>query len=81
MKKSTKKLQKLKKKEEERSIQAWNKIWEQIYDFQKGIPNELEATKDNAKQLGLMIVYGKHGEKLFINEELSYELFAFRCCH
>lgn len=59
----------------------WNKLWEEIYAFQKSLPNALNNAEDKEnvpKNNGLYLVYGPNGEKLFVNRELDRRLFLFR---
>lgn len=65
----------------QKSRAEWDKIWEEIYAFQKSLPSDLLKAEDKdraAEDNGLYLVYGPNGEKLFVNGELSRRLFWFR---
>lgn len=62
-------------------IAEWDKLWEEIYAFQKSLPSDLLKADDKEKAAednGLYLVYGPNGEKLFVNGELDRRLFLFR---
>lgn len=60
----------------------WRKIWNDIYEFQQTLSIEgLPSDEKELEKMGLYIVYDKNAEKLFINNELSMQLFKFRCSH
>lgn len=69
-------LHKSKRKEDD----AWEKIWDEIYEFQNTLSIEsLPDDEDELVKMGLYITRGRNGEKLFINKELDRRLFIFRC--
>lgn len=62
-------------------ITEWDKLWEEIYVFQKSLPDALNNADDKEKAAennGLYLVYGSNGEKLFVNSELDRRLFQLR---
>lgn len=70
------KLHNSKRKEDD----AWEKIWDEIYEFQNTLSIEsLPDDEDELVKMGLYITRGRNGEKLFINKELDRRLFIFRC--
>ncbi|MCM1062008.1 MAG: hypothetical protein NC452_17205 [Eubacterium sp.] len=64
----------------EKSNEEWEKIWNDIYEFQHTLPiDSLPSDEKELEKSGLYIVYGKKSEKLLINKELSKRLFMYRC--
>lgn len=59
------------------SKRADKKIWDEIYLFQNTL-HDLPQNEDKLKELGLYVTYGKYGEKLYINEDMSKQLFMYR---
>lgn len=69
-------------KPEKKADDEWEKIWNDIYEFQHTL--SIESLPDDEKELekvGLYIARGKDEEKLFINKKLSTRLFMYRCSY
>lgn len=63
------------KREDFRS--AYERLWKEIYLFQNTL-HDLPQDEDKLEERGLYVTYGKYGEKLYINEDLSKQLFMYR---
>lgn len=70
---------KLRKRAAKFSEKKWMELWDEIYRFQRKInAKNLPETEEELSRLDLFVTYGKCGEKLLINKELSNRLFIYR---